>query len=265
MESIPPPHVVMVPMSAPGHAMPFVHFAKQLAACGITITYVSSDKHISHLREALGTLDYTREGLQLRFLGLRDSEEELPTSGSPQEKIIDLFNPIPFLVSRDFAPGCYPSERPEKIVAIKLLEELVIDVGSSESQKLRGVAPAGPPMCILHDIFTTWAQVVADKLHIEKHLLCVSPVHYLAGNLQSERLAQEGRLPITSREARDTAISDIPGLQPCHPSDLSGAFCNPTIYNWMKYHHYRLGRANVILVNSFYELESGMRSLARAT
>jgi hypothetical protein len=27
------------------------------------------------------------------------------------------------------------------------------------------------------------------------------------------------------------------------------------MYSWMKCHHYRLGRANVILVNTFYELE----------
>jgi hypothetical protein len=70
MRAVPPPHIVMVPISAPGHAMPFHHFAKQLAACGITVTFVSSDKHISQMRDALGTLDCTREELPLRFLGL---------------------------------------------------------------------------------------------------------------------------------------------------------------------------------------------------
>jgi hypothetical protein len=48
---------------------------------------------VHQLREALETLDCTREKLPLRFLGLRDSEEELSTSKSPQEKIVDLFNP----------------------------------------------------------------------------------------------------------------------------------------------------------------------------
>jgi hypothetical protein len=103
-------------------------------------------------------------------------------------------------------------------------------------------------------MFSTWAQVVADKLHIEKHVLFVSPVHFLAHALprkqpsgmsydalrkstlvhrfmylhekcincvlswQLERLAHEGRLPITSREARDTVISDIPGLPSAHLS-----------------------------------------------
>ena len=72
---------------------------------------------------------------------------------------------------------------------------------------------------------------------------------------QSERLAQEGRIPFISREVRDTIISDIPGLPAAHPSDFPASFSNPMIYSWIKYHHYRLGRANVILVNSFYELE----------
>jgi hypothetical protein len=72
---------------------------------------------------------------------------------------------------------------------------------------------------------------------------------------QSERLAHEGSLPITSREARDTVISDIPGLPSAHPSDFLASFLNPVMYSWMKYHHYRLGRANVILVNTFYEIE----------
>jgi hypothetical protein len=74
---------------------------------------------------------------------------------------------------------------------------------------------------------------------------------------QSERLAYEGRLPITSREARDTVISDVPGLPSAHPSDFPASFLNPVMYmySWMKYHHYRLGRANLILVNTFYELE----------
>lgn len=184
MRSIAPPHVVMVPLTAPGHASPFLHFANQLAASGITVTFVSSDKHISHLGEALGTLDCTREGLPLRFLGLRDGAEELPTPASPQQKIVNLFNPLQFLNCRDFAPGCYLSEHPTKEVAIKLLEELVTDVGSPESQKLRGVAAAGPPICILHDMFNTWVQVVADKLYIEKDLLFASPVHFLATYLQ---------------------------------------------------------------------------------
>jgi hypothetical protein len=84
--------------------MPFLHFAKQLAASQLTVTFVSSDKHSSQLREALGTLDCTREELPLRFLGLRDSEEEVPTSKSPQEKIVDLFNPLQFIASRDITP-----------------------------------------------------------------------------------------------------------------------------------------------------------------
>jgi hypothetical protein len=63
------------------------------------------------LREALETLDCTREELLLRFLGLRDSEEELSTSKSPQEKIVDLFSPRQSIASRDITPRCFPSNQ----------------------------------------------------------------------------------------------------------------------------------------------------------
>jgi hypothetical protein len=35
---------------------------------------------------------------------------------------------------------------------------------------------------------------------------------------------------------------------------ISPPLLNPVIYSWIKYHHYRLGKANVILVNTLYEL-----------
>jgi hypothetical protein len=70
------------------------------------------------------------------------------------------------------ATVCFESYAPEPFQA--LLYECVSHLGEVESS----------PMCILHDMFSTWAQVVADKLHIEKHLLFVSPVHFLASNLQ---------------------------------------------------------------------------------
>jgi hypothetical protein len=49
------------------------------------------------------------------------------------------------------------------------------------------------------------------KLISEKCIICVLC-------RQSERLAHEGRLPFTSQEARDTFISDIPGLPSAQPS-----------------------------------------------
>jgi hypothetical protein len=62
----------------------------------------------------------------------------------------------------------------------QLLEEVVIDLCSPETEKTRSVASAPPPCCILHDMFSTWAQDVADNLQLAKHMLYVSPACCLA-------------------------------------------------------------------------------------
>lgn len=49
MGSLAKPHMVMVSIFAAGHATPFLLFAMRLAAEGVTVTFVSSDKHIAEL------------------------------------------------------------------------------------------------------------------------------------------------------------------------------------------------------------------------
>jgi hypothetical protein len=62
----------------------------------------------------------------------------------------------------------------------QLLEEMVIDLCSPETEKMRFVASAPPPCCILHDMFSTWAQDVVNNLQLAKHMLYVSPACCLA-------------------------------------------------------------------------------------
>ena len=71
---------------------------------------------------------------------------------------------------------------------------------------------------------------------------------------QSDRLFQEGRIPIT-RETRDTVFSDIPGLPPTRALDLSSPFVNPPIFEYMRKYVSWFRRAEVILVNTFYDIE----------
>lgn len=158
------PHVVVVPYIAAGHAIPFLRFAKHLAAAGITVTFVSTDKHISELLAEHGTRDLTntQAGLPLRFLELRDGKAHLTDH---------LFE----LELRK------PQVREE---LIQLLEELLVDVGSAASWTSRGVPPTCPPVCVLYDMFSTWAYEAARKLHIEGHLLYSSGVRLLAVSFQ---------------------------------------------------------------------------------
>lgn len=154
------PHVVVVPYFTAGHAIPFLRFAKHLAAAGITVTFVSTDKHISELLAEHGTRDLTntQAGLPLRFLELRDGKAHLTDH---------LFE----LELRK------PQVREE---LIQLLEELLVDVGSAASWTSRGVPPTCPPVCVLYDMFSTWAYEAARKLHIEGHLLYASGVQLIS-------------------------------------------------------------------------------------
>lgn len=158
------PHVIIVPTGAPGHTIPFVHFAKYLAAHKVTISFVTSDRQNSEIKDSLGTLDYTSQGLPLRFLNLRDGNAHLS--------------------HRDFTMAVRDNSDEEERI-MRLLEGLIIDLSSPDAQRLREVAPASPPLAILHDMFaTSWCHKACDELFLEKHLLFVSPAAALAAMFQ---------------------------------------------------------------------------------
>lgn len=71
---------------------------------------------------------------------------------------------------------------------------------------------------------------------------------------KSDRLFQKGRTPITN-ETRDTVLSDIPGLPPTRALYPPGPYLNPAMYEWMWKNYSRFRRADVILVNTFYDIE----------
>ena len=64
----------------------------------------------------------------------------------------------------------------------------------------------------------------------------------------------EGLLPI-SKENRDLIISDIPGLPPIPALELPDPFLVAGLFDWMQIRHKKFRKADVILVNTFYELE----------
>ncbi|XP_024364407.1 UDP-glycosyltransferase 72B1 [Physcomitrium patens] len=227
------PHVVVVPNGAAGHAIPFLEFIKRMAATGIVTTVVASDKHILELEILLGSRDLTCQGVPLRLLGLQDHMTHL-SHANWTATISNLSL--------------------KKLQIIRLLEEAVRDVGSPQSLQLRGVQPANPPQCIVHDMFTEWAQEAAEALHIEKHLLYVSPACSLSCDLESNRLFQECRFPIT-RDTRDAIISGIPGVPSIPALEYPRVFLDASSSKWMRSCHLSFRRADAILLNTFYDLE----------
>lgn len=156
-------HVVVVPSTSSGHAIPFLQFARRLAAAGIVTTVVTSDRHVLELEKLVGSADRTAQGEPLRLLGLRDKQAHLSHDEWTRQV----------------------REVPEvREAVIRLLQEAVTDVASLQSRQLRGVPPAAPPACVVHDMFTPWAQEAAVKLHIDKHLFYVSSASLLSLALQ---------------------------------------------------------------------------------
>jgi hypothetical protein len=100
------------------------------------------------------------------------------SSSSQLLRFVNLRDGMGHVAEREF----YLNMRTQEVVTklTQLLEEVVIDLCSPETEKTRSVASAPPPCCILHDMFSTWAQDVADNLQLAKHMLYVSPACCLA-------------------------------------------------------------------------------------
>ena len=50
-------------------------------------------------------------------------------------------------------------------------------------------------------------------------------------------------------------ITDIPGLPPTMPTELATTLIKPETFKYVHEHHLRFPKSNVILDNSFYDLE----------
>ncbi|CAK9856982.1 unnamed protein product, partial [Sphagnum jensenii] len=230
----PPPHLVMVPTPGLGHENPFLQAARRIADEGIIVTYVSTDRHISQVLN------------RPEFVNLRSS------SSSQLLRFVNLRDGMGHIAEREF----YLIMRTQEVVTklTQLLEEVVIDLCSPETEKTRSVASAPPPCCILHDMFSTWAQDVADNLQLAKHMLYVSPACCLAILLQGPRLRKEGRAPVTP-ENEHILLTDIAGLPPIHPHDFPVSLVDATVCQQTERGHSLFRVATVILVNTFHALE----------
>lgn len=231
-----PPQVVVIPGTSSGHCIPFLQFARRLASVGVVTTLVSTDRHVEELQKMVA------DEPCLRLVGLRDNMAELSHHVWRRRMLNN------------------PEEREQ---LYRLLREVVTDLGSPHSQQLRGVAPASPPVAILYDLFTSWAQEATDQLPIETHLLYVSAAVVLSADILSLRLFREGRVPVT-RETRELIFTEIPGLPPTLALDLPSPWLAATHYNFMRKHYERHPHADTILINTFYDIEKRVLDALRS-
>lgn len=54
---------------------------------------------------------------------------------------------------------------------------------------------------------------------------------------------------------RNMVFTDIPGLPPIPALDLFSSFMDPLMYKWMSRHYFACQNADVVLINTYYDLE----------
>ncbi|CAK9857079.1 unnamed protein product [Sphagnum jensenii] len=237
-----PPHVILVSSPLPGHSIPFLQAAKRLVDEGVTITYVSTDDHISQLLKSSSAASRELRSRGVRFVKLRDGFKHL--SGS------------------DFHSYVHSLEGERNM--IHLLEEVVVELLESsdhlkESGDASSVAAAAlqqrsTPCCLLYDMFSTWSQEVADNHKLAKHLLFVSGAMNLCAFSQAQRLREEGILPVAPQN-RDVLITDIPGIPPFPARDLPARMKLDPSFSDFLWTFPAYFQSTIILINTFQSLE----------
>ncbi|KAL2485429.1 UDP-glycosyltransferase 92A1 [Abeliophyllum distichum] len=136
-------HIVMLPFMAQGHLIPFLGLAKQLQQrFGFTITIVSTPLNVQYLRTAMAkdsTASSQNSQIHLMELPFNSSDHGLPpntenTEALPLSQVVNLFQASTAL------------EAP--------FRSLVSDITVKDGQ---------PPLCIISDVFTGWANDVAKS------------------------------------------------------------------------------------------------------
>ena len=157
-------HVLIVPSPSQGHTIPFMSLAKYLVTHGVSVTFVSSDKHIASLEHAKSSL-VAGQIDSIRFMGL---------PGGPAD-FVDMF----------------PKGKDEEMTRMlsDVLERAVRRAEGKEVETGRyGVLPAldivGVPCCIISDMFGGWTHAVAKKFDIPSHVLFTSPAACASMQLQ---------------------------------------------------------------------------------
>nr|XP_043637128.1 UDP-glycosyltransferase 92A1-like [Erigeron canadensis] len=137
-------HIIMLPMMAQGHLIPFLELAHQLINknSSFTITIVNSPLNINYLHTAIANHPSLPSQIHLQPLEFNSSNHGLPpnsenTEGLSLAQVIKLFHAGASL------------EAP--------LRQFINDVVANEGR---------PPVCIISDVFMGWANEVAKSFGI---------------------------------------------------------------------------------------------------
>ncbi|XP_071737518.1 UDP-glycosyltransferase 92A1-like [Rutidosis leptorrhynchoides] len=137
-------HIIMLPMMAQGHLIPFLEFAHQILNHNpnFTITIATTPLNINYLRSAVANRPSPPSQIHLKSLSFNSSDHGLPpnsenTDGLSLTQVIKLFAASAALESP--------------------LRQFITDIIADEGRQL---------VCLISDVFTSWANEVAKSFGI---------------------------------------------------------------------------------------------------
>lgn len=207
------PHVVIVTVPCPGHIIPAMQLAKFLLSRGMKVSCFSTGINYASVERNLRE-EFNHEAI--RFRPLIDPAEFV----SPGK---ELTANISWMQRRS------DGEMAGRFEAV-----------------VRALTP--PPACIVTDLMVGWAQDVADRARIPRHVLYTMPANAL----------------LFSFACVPHLLS--PRVAPLHPLGTWNSMIDTThsFYDYMMRNAKRLQEADIILVNSFEALEEGFLRLMRS-
>eukprot|EP00253_Pinus_taeda_P005673 PITA_05673 len=237
------PHVVVVPLPAQGHINALMHFSKTLAARGLLITFLTTERlHHRIFRrphQEISAILQDHHGLHIRFQVMPDGM--LPDGGGAT-KIGELF------------------------------EALQTKIGPVMEQILWKVNEDGPPItCILSDSFFASTHQVAASLKVPRVVFWPYCAAASVAQANTQLLISQGFIPIKAEDVKNPTklITCLPGIPPLLPKDLRSFYreeCSSDLmFHTQVYESEIQNKADWVLVNTFEELEGAesIRALSK--
>jgi hypothetical protein len=223
-------HVVAFPFALKGHMGPFMQFSKSLANYGIDVTFITTSPHLA------STQNFFKAHHNVHIACF-----DMPTEHG--EVTPDNFRIMAHHINnlRD--------------AFFELMKALFAQDGTSITS-LPSLSHFGPPLCIISDMFLSWTQDVADEFGIPRYCLCVASACYLSFLYNFPYFCAQGLIPGPS-DGEPLIIPGFPPISPCDVPVPRGPHRTKAM-EFLQYHGGHLQKTTRLLVNSTYELESGV-------
>ncbi|XP_078179730.1 UDP-glycosyltransferase 83A1-like [Carex rostrata] len=225
-------HVLMLPVPCQGHVIPMMELSHSLVEHGIKVTFVNTEFSHARVLQALSNKESDLKGINL---------VSIPDGLHPNDDRNDLGLLVEGFTK--FMPG--------------YLEELIRENNAKGEDKIKW---------LIADENMGWSFSVAKKMGVRIACFWPAAAASLAIILLIPKLIDDGVIDEKGWPARDKVLQLAPKMPPIHSSQLSWNEAGdpkgqPTIFKLFNDNNKNIELAEIIVCNSFYEIESGAYTL----